>query len=187
MRIFAAIDISDSARCVVSSYIERLRYEFPQARVGWTRAEKLHLTLKFFGETNEAQLSKLAEAVEAVAKDFSPFDLQIVGAGVFPSPRKARVLWLGARAENDNLRKLSERLEDECARRGFPKDNRIFKAHLTIARLKQNADAALIEKHLDTNLAPSEPFQVSEITIYQSELLPRGSRYKIISKTPFYN
>ncbi len=87
-RIFAAIDISDDARAKAAEYIENLRGEFPKIRVGWEKAEKLHLTLKFFGDVNEKQLAKLSVAVEETAKQLSNFKLQIAGTGVFPSKRK---------------------------------------------------------------------------------------------------
>ncbi|MDQ6787431.1 MAG: RNA 2',3'-cyclic phosphodiesterase [Acidobacteriota bacterium] len=186
MRIFAAIDISVHARRQASKYIERLGVEFPYTRVSWTKPEKLHLTLKFLGETDDEQLRKFTEAVEQTAKKVSPFDLQICGAGVFPSARNARVLWLGVSDENNNLRKLSEILETQCERRGFAREDRRFKAHLTIARLKQRPDELLIREHLNSIFPPFPPFQASEITIYASKLQPQGSIYETISKHKFY-
>lgn len=184
-RIFAAIDISERTRRAASDYIESLRGDFPAARAAWTKPEKLHLTLKFFGETSDEQLTKLTEAIEATGKSVAPFNAQIGGAGVFPAAQKPRVLWLGAAAENDNLRKLSERLEDECARRGFPKENRNFKAHLTIARIREPQIAReLTKKHL-LNQFETVAFCVDEIVIYESRLLPRGSIYAVVSKHGF--
>ena len=58
-RIFAAVDISDEARREVSDYISNLKTEFPNVKAGWDRPEKLHLTLKFLGDTDEVQLEKL--------------------------------------------------------------------------------------------------------------------------------
>lgn len=179
-RIFAAIDVSETARRAVSEYIEFLRGEFPRERIGWATAEKLHLTLKFLGETSDEQLKRFVGAVENTANKFQPFALEIGGAGVFPSARNARVLWLGVSDENNSLHKLSESLEEECGRQGFARENRKFKAHLTVARLKQKPDAALIEKHLTGAFQASEPFSASEIVIYESELLPHGSRYSAL-------
>ena len=52
-RIFIAVDIPDEARRIIASYIEELRRRFPNARVGWERPEKLHLTLKFIGRIDD--------------------------------------------------------------------------------------------------------------------------------------
>ncbi len=98
-RIFTAVDISDEARAKATDYIESLRGEFPQVRVGWEKAEKLHLTLKFFGEVDEKQLAKLTVAVEQTANQISDFNLKITETGVFPSKRNARILWLGVRGK----------------------------------------------------------------------------------------
>src|SRR5215212_7221627 len=94
-RIFVAIDISEEARRKASEYIESLRRSFPGLRVGWDKYEKLHLTLKFLGETSDEQLAKLTKAVEKAARETSSFKLRIADTGVFPSQRKARILRLG--------------------------------------------------------------------------------------------
>ncbi len=181
-RIFAAIDISEAARQAVSAYVEILRAEFSGVRVGWEKPEKLHLTLKFFGDIDERQLENLTEAIEKTAEQISNFSLQIAETGVFPSPSRARILWLGLRDETGNMQKLAEILETESARSGFAREARTFKAHLTIARLREpQKSKELVEKHLQNEFESLE-FQASEIVIYQSELLPKGSIYKAVSR-----
>lgn len=184
-RIFVAVDISAEARRRAAEHIENLKRQFPRLRVGWEKPEKLHLTLKFLGDTDNRHLAGLTEAVEAAARSIAAFKLRISAAGVFPNRRKARVLWLGVIDERENLRKLNETLENECETQGFAREKRDFKAHLTIARLREPENSAdLIEAHLRQAFAPVE-FDVSEIVIYESELLPHGSRYKIVSKHAF--
>lgn len=184
-RIFVAVDISEEARLEAARYIESLRRRFPNLRVGWDKPEKLHLTLKFLGETSDEQLAGLTKAVERAARETANFKLRIDGTGVFPSRRKARVLWLGVTDGRENLRKLNEALERECERAGFACETRDFKAHLTIARLREPEKSRnLVEAHLQENFAAIE-FEVSEIVIYQSELSPQGSRYNVVSKHAF--
>jgi 2'-5' RNA ligase len=179
-RIFTAIDISDEARAKTADYIKNLREEFAQIRVGWERTEKLHLTLKFFGDVDEEQLTKLTVAVEETAKQLSDFRLQITETGVFPSKRNARVLWLGVRDEKGILQKLNEILENECEKKGFVREKRNFKAHLTIARLREpHSSKELVERHL-INKFYSDQFQVSKIAIYESHLQKTGSIYEKI-------
>lgn len=181
-RIFTAIDISDEARRKVSDYIENLRGEFSELRGGWERAEKLHLTLKFLGEVDEKQLKNLTEAVKETAEQFSNFNLQISETGAFPSPRNARILWIGVRDELRNLQRMNEILETECGRKGFEKEKRIFKPHLTIARLLEPQNSKeLVEKHLLNDFSLIE-YVVSELVVYESRLQKSGSIYSIISK-----
>lgn len=182
-RIFTAIDISEETREKVADYIKALHSEFPNLRVGWEKPEKLHLTLKFLGDIDERELKNLIEAVGKMAKRISKFKLQIVQTGVFPSRKNARILWLGVKDETEKLRNLNEILESECERFGFAKEKRNFKAHLTIARLREPQNSkALIEKHLENEFKSAE-FDVSEIVIYESRLQKSGSIYSVVSKS----
>jgi len=181
-RIFTAIDISVEARAKIAEYTENLRRDFSKLRVGWEKAEKLHLTLKFLGDTEENQLGSLIEAVEKTARQISSFNLQISGTGVFPLSRKARVLWLGLKDEKGSLRNLNEILETECEQIGFAKEKRNFKPHLTIARLREpHKSNELAQKHLENEFQTIE-FEVNEIIIFESKLLPKGSIYSAVSK-----
>jgi RNA 2',3'-cyclic 3'-phosphodiesterase len=182
-RIFVALDISEQARGNAADFIKKLRERFPKARAAWDKPEKLHLTMKFLGEIEEESLKKLQEAVEKTSRELSPFKLQIAGTEVFPSPGQARVLWLGVGGELESVRRLNEILEAECESQGFMKEKRKFKAHLTIARLKERA-GELAETHLREKFEPVE-FEVSELTVYQSELRPTGSVYSVVSKHKF--
>jgi len=183
-RIFTAIDISDEARMKITDYTSHLRGEFPNLRVGWEKAEKLHLTLKFLGDIDSNELRNLTEAVKKTTQQFSSFKLRISQTGVFPSKRNARILWLGIDDENRNLQKINDVLETECEQKGFVKESRNFKAHLTIGRLREpNKSKELIERHLNKTFAAVK-FEVSEIVIYESRLLKSGSiftKYKNIN------
>jgi len=184
-RIFVAVDISDQARGKVTDYIEHLRDEFSNLRAGWERAEKLHLTLKFLGDIDSTELKNLTEAVEKTAQQFSNFNLKISQTGAFPSKRNARILWLGIDDEQENLQKINDVLETECEQKGFVKESRKFKAHLTIGRLREpNKSKELIDRHLNKTFAAVE-FKVSEIVIYESRLQKSGSIYSVVSKHHF--
>jgi 2'-5' RNA ligase len=186
-RIFTAIDISDETRKEAATYIENLRSEFPQLRVGWEKPEKLHLTLKFLGDIDEKQLNSLIEAVKNTAEQISNFQLQISDTGVFPSTRNARILWLGLKNETGELQSLNKILETECEKIGFAKEKRDFKPHLTIARLREpHKSKEIVDRHLDSEFEVVE-FTVSEITIYESRLQKSGSIYSVISREKFGN
>lgn len=184
-RIFTAVDIPENARRKVAGYIETLRGEFPKLRVGWEKPEKLHLTLKFFGDVDNRQLKDLTEAAEKTARQITNFKLKIFNTGVFPSPRNARILWLGLQDEKKSLVRLNEIFEHECGQKGFEKEKRGFKAHLTIARLREPHNSRdLAQKHLQNEFERVE-FEVDEIVIYESKLLPQGSIYSAISRCKF--
>lgn len=184
-RIFIAVDISEEARQKVAKYISELKEKFPEIKVGWDRPEKLHLTLKFLGETDANQLENLTEIVKKIAGEISNFRLQISETGVFPSPRNARVLWLGVKGDIEIMQKINSFLEIECGKIGFKREKRIYKPHLTIARIREpKKPKELSEIHLENEFEPA-PFEVSEIVIYESKLQPAGSIYQKIKSFSF--
>ena len=181
-RIFAAVDISDEARRKVASYIETLRNEFRNVRVGWDKPEKLHLTLKFLGDTDDGQLRELEKIVREISAKITNFKLQIAETGVFPNVRNPRVLWIDVKDEAGSLAKINARLESECEKIGFKKEKRAFVPHLTIGRVREpNRAKDLARKHLENGFEPVE-FEVSELVIYESKLRPTGSVYAVVSK-----
>jgi 2'-5' RNA ligase len=181
-RIFTAVDISAKVRCKVSDYIDELRREFSDLRVGWERPEKLHLTLKFLGDVDDGQLQDLNDAARETAKRISAFDLRVSKTGVFASAKNARILWLGVEDETGSLPKLNELLESACEEKGFLREKRSFKPHLTIARIREPRQSKeLIERHLQNDFQSNE-FTISEIVIYQSQLQKSGSVYAVNSK-----
>jgi 2'-5' RNA ligase len=181
-RVFVAVDISLEARRKAAAYIETLRNEFGNVRTGWEKPEKLHLTLKFLGDANEKRLAELSKIASAISNKISNFKLQIAETGVFPNARSARVLWIDAKDEAGNLAKINDLLEAECEKIGFAKEKRKFVPHLTIGRVRVPERAGeLAKKHLENIFEPVE-FEVSEIVIYESKLLPTGSVYSVVSK-----
>ena len=181
-RIFTAIDISLIAKKKISDYINILRTEFSDLRVGWEKPEKLHLTMKFLGDIDDGQIPELQNAAANTAKKISNFKVEIVGTGVFPAKRNAKILWLGLREASGKLAEINRVLEDECEKIGFLREIRNFKPHLTIGRLREpDKSKILVEKHLENDFEPVE-FMVSEIVIYESKLLPTGSIYTVLSR-----
>ena len=184
-RIFVAVDISEESRERAALYINNLRKEFSNLRVGWEKPEKLHITLKFLGEISEKQIEDLkivmGNTVSKITQTFSfdsAYRIVISDTGVFPNQKKARVLWLGLHDETEVLQKINGVLESECKIKGFVEEKRKFSPHLTIARLREPFySQQLVEKHLENEFEPVA-FEFSEIVIYESKLKPTGSIYE---------
>lgn len=181
-RIFVAVDLSLEARSAAAVYIESLRAEFRDVRVGWEKAEKLHLTMKFLGDCEERQLIELKKIVAGIATQISNFTIRIADTGTFPNARNPRVLWLDVKDAAGDLLKIHGLLEKDCEKIGFERERRRFVPHLTIGRVKEPDRARnLAEKHLKNKFEPVE-WLVSEIVIYESKLFSTGSVYSVVSK-----
>ncbi|MCC6329927.1 MAG: RNA 2',3'-cyclic phosphodiesterase [Acidobacteria bacterium] len=182
-RIFIAIDISEEARQMTASYIDSLRRAFPMLRVGWERPEKLHLTLKFLGDVNDATLEKVRQAAMDIASAAGPFRLSLTGTGRFPPKGDPKTLWIGVE-DDGQLSAVAARLEDSLHRIGLKAEKRRFTPHLTIGRLREpERSRELAQCHLDSSFGPAA-FDVRQITIYESRLQPKGSIYTQLVSLP---
>lgn len=176
-RLFIAVDISDEARERAAAYIDSLKHQFPDIRISWGRAQKLHLTLKFLGDVEESRIDPIINTIERAAEDVRKFSIQLSGTGVFPSLRKAKVFWLGILDPGKQLTEIATRIEDQCGRLGFPAEDWHFSPHLTIGRVRDPRTAKeLAVAHLADEFGPIA-FEVDEIVLYQSELRATGSLY----------
>ena len=113
-------------------------------------------------------------------KEFSKFQISVGGTGVFPRPSRPQVLWIGVIDQSGQLSALQEKFEKECAAEGFPKEDRAYKPHLTIARLrKPEGTRSLAETHLKMQFEATQ-VEIKELVLFRSELSPKGSKYSVI-------
>ena len=182
-RVFCAVELPDAVRARLEEHVRRLRKEVPDVAASWSRVENIHLTLKFFGNVEVKRIEKISAAAERVAKQFSTFQIGVGGTGVFPRPSRPQVLWIGVSDPSGQLSALQEKFEDECAAEGFEKEDRAYRPHLTIARLRK-PEVLLANTHLKM---PFEMIQIqlTELVVFRSELSSKGSRYTPISKVSF--
>lgn len=184
-RLFIAIDISDEARSATRKYIDSLKNRFPSTLAKWEAPEKLHLTLKFLGSTDEQLLDTIIDLIGQAAELTKPFDVEIVGTGAFPSTQNPRVLWLGVNEASGTMKYLAELIDQECAALGFEKGNRAFKPHLTIARIRDPRAAADLGRKHQANLFGPIRFMCDEIVLYESRLGRGGSTYIELATAKF--
>ena len=180
-RTFCAIELPPEVRSQLAKHAQQLRDAVPSVTASWSKPENVHLTLKFFGNVPTQSLAKISAAASRVGSEFSSFQIRIGGTGVFPRRSRPQVLWIGVGDSSGRLSDLQQRLEEEFAREGFPKEDRGFRPHLTIARLRRPEDARqLAEAHIQTKFSFIE-VRVTEFVLFRSQLSPKGSIYTVIS------
>jgi 2'-5' RNA ligase len=186
-RIFCAVELPDEVRARLQEHIVRLRKEVPDAAASWSRVENIHLTLKFFGNVEVDRIAKISAAATRTTEQFSTFEIEVGKTGVFPRPSRAQVLWIGVNDPSGNLSALQKTFETECAAAGFEKEDRAYRPHLTIARLRKPESARrLAETHLNMNFEPIA-VKLNDLIIFRSELSSKGSRYTALSHHPLPN
>jgi RNA 2',3'-cyclic 3'-phosphodiesterase len=182
MRLFIAITIPDDVRNALAQFIEELRGVAPDAK--WVRAENLHVTLKFLGETDPAKLPAIQKQLASI-NHMEPVSFSFHGLGFFPNPRYPRVFWVGMET-SVNLILLAENIDEEMNEIGFPLDKRAFTPHLTLARLDppgMPAQLAAAAKENEERRFGS--LTTNEFHLIESKLKPTGAEYTTIQTVPF--
>lgn len=186
-RVFCAVELADDVRARLQEHIARLRKEVPDAAASWSRVENIHLTLKFFGNVAVDRIAKISAAATRTTDRLSKFEIGVGNTGVFPRPSRAQVLWIGVSDPAGKLAALQKRFEEECAVDGFEKEDRAYKPHLTIARIrKPEGSRQLADTHLQMTFEPIA-VPINELIVFRSELSSKGSKYTSISHHPLPN
>lgn len=184
IRSFIAIDLSDRARQQIESFIRELRKS--DAQVGWVRVEGIHLTLKFLGNVAPDLIEEIKPTLARVASQTGPIHIEPAGCGAFPGLKSPRVIWIGLRGQIGSLSTLARQVETALVPLGFKPEDRPFKPHLTVGRVKGRVRLQALQQillaHQDFT---AEPFDAFQVVLYKSELRPDGARYTHLFKAPF--
>ena len=169
--MFFAIELDDGARQAAADLARRLAGARGGDGVRWVRPEALHVTLRFLGEIDAARAAPLARRASEELAALRPFALRLGPAELFPSPRRPRVVALGL-APAAPLAELAAAVGRACVAEGFPREERPFRAHLTLGRIRGASFPAVAAL-----AAPAAELAVDEVVLFRSELSPAGSRY----------
>lgn len=176
-----AIALPALAASELESAVAPLRPAWPELR--WTGVDAWHLTLAFLGEVDEALAGKLAIRLERAAVRHPQLTLSLGGAGAFPVPARARVLWTGVHGDRHGLAALAASVAAGTRRAGAPptSEGRRYQPHLTLARCRMPADV----RPLVTSLSPyaGTPWVAGEIYLIRSRL-QAAPRYETLGSWP---
>lgn len=179
MRSFIAVDIPENIKAEIIKIEESLKksgYEF-----NYSKAENLHITVMFIGESSEQELNEIADKL-ARSIDIKEFKISIKRAGLFYDENSPRVLFFEVEDGKDELNSLNKKCYEAAeilAERNKPEKR--YTPHLTIARIKDIDEKTaynLIKKVSET--AVNFEFAVNEICFYESRLGNKGAEYRKI-------
>jgi RNA 2',3'-cyclic 3'-phosphodiesterase len=182
VRLFVALDVPKETRDALVELIQKFSKVCRGAR--WVRAEGVHVTLKFIGETEEAKLpeikTKLAEVSSA-----SAIEIAFGQFGFFPNERQPRVFWVGMEAEQ-SLVELAGQIDAELQSLGIPHEEKAFRPHLTLARFNSMEGLPKLQEMIK-GLATQEFGRTTarEFHLYQSILKWSGAEYTRLATFPF--
>lgn len=177
MRLFIAIDIDDEEVCYKAYTIQRLLVD--SGVIGtYPSRDQLHITLKFLGETPEYKLSSINASLSKISVDGEVL-LRISGVGAFPSLKRPRVVFLDVDG-NDKLYSLQSTIEKEMVKLGFRKEDRPFKPHITIYRVKRPWTWKDSLSRELSSIDIGKTLSINEFKLKESVLTSSGPIYKDI-------
>ena len=183
VRCFVALPVPPPVRERAAEVMTALKAGGPDVK--WVEPANLHLTLKFLGEAPEGQVPDLVRALEEACAGRPAPRLEITVPGAFPDARRPRVVWLGLAGDLTPLAELAAAVERALAPLGYPPEDRPFRAHLTLGRVRRprkgggQPDTRSLSRDLaGRDWAGGPEFTVDRVVLMQSTLTPRGAVYQ---------
>ena len=194
VRVFVALDLPREAKSALAETVDRLQTtgssSIMSTGVRWVNPEGIHLTLKFLGDIDAALVDPLLDAMRQAGKRFgeASFPLHYSELGVFPNAREPRVLWAGIGGDLSALGRLQRKVDDSIADLGFAKEDRPFRPHLTLGRVRNSvSNAARLEIG---QLVPGYPpntgqiWRADKMHLIRSTRKPDGAIYDSLGSAP---
>ena len=191
MRLFTAIDLPGPARRHLADVQARMKELWRPGGatrlppVSWTRENNLHVTLKFLGEVPDDRLPEVCEALARAEFPARPLRLHAAALDAFPSRGSIRVLHARVEGDTDALAAVHASVEARCGAIGFPRENRRFRAHVTMGRPRMPLRATweALEQATEGRW-PGPVFEAPHFSLVQSRLNPAGSIYTTLATFP---
>nr|MBO2507656.1 RNA 2',3'-cyclic phosphodiesterase [Bacillota bacterium] len=179
IRCFLAVPVGEQVREALSRWLRSVRSRLPNAR--WVDPQNYHLTIKFYGEQEQAAVERLAQSLSASLSGLGAIEVEIAGLGAFPSLDRPRVLWAGVGEGARELQRLAGIVEAASVGLDIPADRRDFRPHLTLARFRVEIRGRDLPPDV---LAERERswgrFTADRVHLMRSRLTPNGAQYSIL-------
>ena len=188
MRLFAAIDLDETARAAAAgstaALATRLATADAPAPVRWVPPAQLHFTLRFLGEVS-AQQAEVVRRALGVPWKTGAFSAGLGEVDLFPLSGAPRVIWLGMDEGREQMTALKNELDHRLVSAGFESDTRPFRAHLTLGRVTR--PVAVSGPELRAMISGHRPqtacWVVDRVTLYESRVSFRGATHHVVEST----
>ena len=170
-RIFVTLKIAPD----IADELAQIARGLQPFQVRLVASADIHLTL--VPPWNEVSIPAAIEKLRRVADRFYPFALAFQHVGYGPEPRRPRLLWAECAAGPD----IAE-LRAVLLLTFGQTDDRPFRPHVTLARLRGNGAVIARKLLIDRDLVLTQ--RVESVELMQSPL-PGGSGYKVVASLRF--
>ena len=176
IRAFIAVTLPDTVQEYLDEYSATLAEAIPTGAVRFVDSEKIHLTLRFLGDTDTRILPDVVSGMDQLSDTQEPFHLQLGKFGCFPNPRRPRVLWVGVGGQLERLNALHNSLGELLQPIGWQPERKTFHPHLTIGRVKDSRRLEGVPLNWGELLEP-RTLPVNALHLIESRLFQHGPIY----------
>jgi 2'-5' RNA ligase len=185
-RLFIAVDLTADIKDVLRGV--QARPQCQGLRVRWTSPEQMHLTLVFLGATDEREVTPVGQAMSAAVAAHRPLRLSLGGLGAFPDLARPKVVWCGVNGDTDQLAHLRTAIRGAIGAVVAPADDGPYTPHLTIGRVRRDAQAAerrMVGNTLEhAEALPRLSWSVDQVVLYESVPSASGVRHVPLLSAP---
>ncbi len=182
MRTFVALEVSDAG--VLDSLVQA---QDELAKTGadlkLVERENLHFTMRFLGELTQAQVADADSRLKGLPP--ARAEVEMMGMGAFPTLARPNVIWVGVSPSDELLVAPIAAFVASSLEGIGEKDDRPFKAHITLARVKSGREVAklssVIRSHSDRSYGRAK---LTTLKLKESRLTPKGPVYSDIGVYP---
>ena len=174
-RLFAAVKIHPEKDFL--DQFHRLQSLLQREKIKWVEDHNIHITLKFFGETEENRIPEITNVLHSVATSTHPFEISLQKLGIFGSSYNPKVIWIGIHPYAE-LAETMRRLQTGLKLTGYEPDRQNLVPHLTLGRIKYLSDRSYFQQTIDEykNIS-SVSQQVNSFHLFESILKREGPVY----------
>jgi len=182
-RTFLALDLEDSILDALREVARQL--DSPDARLRWVARDNLHVTLHFLGDVADEAISGVCDAVADAAGRVAAFDFDVRGIACMPPRGRVRMIWANVLDRDGRMGVLHELLRAALVRLGMRVEDRRFRPHITLGRVRSIRDPQALRDaaraHRDEDFGRQ---RAGELVAYASELTPDGPIYTPLCRAP---
>jgi len=172
MRAFIALELPNRIKKDLEGIQKDLIRAGVQAR--WVKPGLSHLTIAFLGSITPDKVEPISKILEEVALQIKPIQLHLLKIGCFPSPARARIIFVDLGGELGKPNALALKIRKGLKKEKIYFDKKPFVSHVTLGRIrkKQNLTSALSKTKIK-----KVKFVASKVSLTKSTLVESGPIY----------
>jgi 2'-5' RNA ligase len=175
MRLFIALPVSKEVEEALGKIIFVLKQK--GGRVKWVAPKNIHLTVKFLGDVKEDKIGEINGTIEKTANKYPKIISAVDRLGAFPGLTRPRVIWAGLNGGVETIEAIVDDIEDGMAKLGFSREEKRFKPHITLGRVKENYGLGELTDYIKKYQMETLYFEMPSLVLFRSTLTPSGPIY----------